>query len=77
MTIDGLSSQAQGLIAVSDNDFYTEEYKKLILMHEIIHIILCAHATTIKNNTEDVIDSLSYGFIQAMKQNPWMKEFFV
>jgi Zn-dependent peptidase ImmA (M78 family) len=74
--LDGLASQAQGIIVVNCNEKYTEEYQKLVLLHEIIHTICTAHGTDLGENTEDVIDSLAFGIIQAVNQNKWMKEYF-
>jgi hypothetical protein len=74
--LDGLASQAQGIIVVNCNEKYTEEYQKLVLLHEIIHTICTAHGTDLGENTEDVIDSLAFGIMQAVAQNKWMRGYF-
>jgi hypothetical protein len=74
--LDGLATQAQGLIVISCSDTYTEDYKNLVLMHEIIHTICAAHGTDLGVGAEDVIDSLAFGIIQSFAQNKWMKEYF-
>ena len=52
----------------------TPEYKRLVLMHEVLHAIQrCQGIADLK---EEQIDGIAFGIIQAMQQNSWMREFF-
>ena len=76
-SLDGLHSQSRGALVVNACGEYTEDYIRLVLLHEIIHAIVTAHGIPIDCDViENVADGLSFGFIQAMHQNPWMATLF-
>jgi len=52
---------------------HTEEYKRIVLMHEILHALEYTGGFELE---EKVVRGLSFGLVQALLQNPWMGEFF-
>lgn len=71
--LGGMHRQHDGKIYVIDDD-HTDEYRRHVLMHEIIHAIeVCQGMEALK---DEQVHGLAFGIIQALQQNPWMKEFF-
>lgn len=53
-----------------------DDCKLEILLHEIFHVIFTQSGTRLEDIEESVIEAISYGLIEAFRQNKWMKEMF-
>lgn len=72
--LGGQHRQHEGKLFIITDGRHTLEYKKLALMHEIVHAIeVCQGLESLK---EEQVHGLAFGIIQALRQNFWMREFF-
>ena len=54
-----------------------EQFQRFALMHEMIHTMVDSQGIRLPDDAEEnIIDGLSFGFIQMLCQNPWMHDFF-
>jgi len=75
--LSGLHSQGKGKLFIHTGES-PNEYVRFVLMHEILHAIISAQGIVLpENESEIIIDGLSFGVIQALHQNPWMCDFFL
>ena len=56
----------------------SEQFQRFALMHEMIHTMVDSQGICLPDDTEEnIIDGLSFGFMQMLHQNPWMCDFFL
>jgi Zn-dependent peptidase ImmA (M78 family) len=63
----------EGKIFIIDKD-NTREYVRIVLLHEILHAI---EYTSGLDMEEKEIRGMSFGFIQALRQNPWLAPYLM
>ena len=69
--LGGWHKQYKALIIV--NDEANDEYKKLVLMHEIVHAMTMGYGMTLKENQ---VDGIAQGMIEALRRNEWMGRYW-
>ena len=55
-------------------DHATREYMRIVMAHEIIH---CIEYTAGLELTEPEIHGISFGIIQALRQNKWLADYLM
>ena len=55
-------------------DKATREYMRIVMLHEILH---CIEYTSGLNLEEKEIQGISFGIIQALRQNPWLADYLM
>ena len=67
----GLVTYADALIQLSKEEH--PQFRSQTLLHEILHVIL--NQAGFEDHSEAVIEALSYGLIQVIRENPQLIEF--